>query len=65
MKEMCFETDGIRVRVIQVHTVVLGTGAAGYNAADCLYDEGQRDVALVTEGVCCGTSRNTGSDKQT
>ncbi|MBQ3551015.1 MAG: FAD-binding protein [Clostridia bacterium] len=44
--------------------IVIGTGAAGYNAA-CRLKELGVDVAIVTEGVNCGTSRNTGSDKQT
>lgn len=47
------------------HTLVIGTGCAGYNAADKLYDLGVRDIAIVTEGRFMGTSRNTGSDKQT
>lgn len=44
--------------------LVIGTGAAGYNAA-CRLKEFGVNVAIVTEGVNCGTSRNTGSDKQT
>ncbi|NLV58339.1 MAG: FAD-binding protein [Clostridiales bacterium] len=48
-----------------LNTVVVGTGAAGYNAADRLFQYGQRDIAIVTENVLAGTSRNTGSDKQT
>lgn len=44
--------------------VVIGTGAAGYNAA-CRLKQFGKQVAMVTEGVNCGTSRNTGSDKQT
>jgi len=44
--------------------IVIGTGAAGYNAA-CRLKEFGVNVAIVTEGVDCGTSRNTGSDKQT
>ena len=47
------------------HTLIIGTGCAGYNAADKLYDLGIRDIAIVTEGRFMGTSRNTGSDKQT
>ena len=47
------------------NTIVIGTGCAGYNAADKLYDLGVRDIAIVTEGRYMGTSRNTGSDKQT
>lgn len=46
------------------HTVVVGSGCAGLNAADCLAALGC-DVLLITEGMHCGTSRNTGSDKQT
>lgn len=44
--------------------IVIGTGAAGYNAAIRLKQFGV-NVAIVTEGINCGTSRNTGSDKQT
>ena len=47
------------------HTLIIGTGCSGYNAADKLYDLGIRDIAIVTEGRFMGTSRNTGSDKQT
>ncbi len=47
------------------HTLIIGTGCAGYNAADKLYDLGMRDIAILTEGRFMGTSRNTGSDKQT
>ncbi len=44
--------------------IVIGSGAAGYNAAIriCM---GGKSVAIVTEGINTGTSRNTGSDKQT
>ena len=45
--------------------VVVGSGAAGYNAAIRILQEGKKQVLLVTEGISCGTSRNTGSDKQT
>ena len=44
--------------------IVIGTGAAGYNAA-CRLKQFGKNVAIVTEAVGCGTSRNTGSDKQT
>lgn len=46
-------------------TVVVGSGAAGFNAAERLYQLGVSSVAVVTEGINDGTSRNTGSDKQT
>ena len=53
------------IRVYSLNTVVVGTGAAGFNAADRLVGYGQRDITIVTEGINVGTSRNTGSDKQT
>ena len=46
-------------------TVIIGSGAAGYSAADRLFRLGHTSIAIVTEGREMGTSRNTGSDKQT
>lgn len=57
--------NGINVDVYSLNTVIVGTGCAGFNAADSLYSLGQKDIAIVTEGIKMGTSRNTGSDKQT
>src|SRR5512136_964809 len=48
-----------------VHTLVIGSGAAGLNAAVQLRANGVEDVMIVTEGLHKGTSINTGSDKQT
>lgn len=45
--------------------LVIGSGCAGLNAADTLHTLGYTNIALVTEGMNMGTSRNTGSDKQT
>ena len=45
--------------------LIIGSGAAAYGAADRLYREGITDIAVVTENRLSGTSRNTGSDKQT
>ncbi len=45
--------------------IVIGSGCAGLNCADWLKDFGVDKVAVVTEGINKGTSRNTGSDKQT
>lgn len=47
------------------NTLIIGSGCAGYNAAVRLYDLGITDLAILTEGKQKGTSRNTGSDKQT
>lgn len=56
---------GQAVRITSCNTLVVGTGAAGYAAACRTCEEGQRDVLILTEGIKSGTSRNTGSDKQT
>jgi succinate dehydrogenase/fumarate reductase flavoprotein subunit len=53
------------VAVTKVHTLVIGSGAAGLNAAVQLRNQGVEDVLIVTEGLKMGTSINTGSDKQT
>lgn len=45
--------------------IIIGSGCAGLNTADCLYENGVKNIAVVTEGLKMGTSRNTGSDKQT
>jgi succinate dehydrogenase/fumarate reductase flavoprotein subunit len=50
---------------LSVNTAIIGSGAAGLNAALRLFDLGQKDIAIFTEGINMGTSRNTGSDKQT
>lgn len=57
--------NGTEIPLIQVETAVVGSGCAGWNAIDWLYDLGERDIVLITEGTDMGTSRNTGSDKQT
>ena len=65
MEETRMTLRGKAFRLILLDTAVVGTGCAGYNAADSLYDLGRTDTAIFTEGIGCGTSRNTGSDKQT
>jgi succinate dehydrogenase/fumarate reductase flavoprotein subunit len=59
------EINGYEIAVFSYNTVIVGTGAAGFNAANRLYGYGQRDIAMVTDHILAGTSRNTGSDKQT
>lgn len=59
------EIDGRPIPVVTANTVVVGTGAAGYCAADRLVMLGQRDVVMVTDKRRAGASRNAGSDKQT
>jgi succinate dehydrogenase/fumarate reductase flavoprotein subunit len=48
-----------------VHTLILGSGAAGLNTALQLKSLGVDDILILTEGLDQGTSINTGSDKQT
>ncbi|MDI9470180.1 MAG: FAD-binding protein [Bacillota bacterium] len=57
--------DGRELPLLQPSAVVVGSGAAGYNAVNQLARLGVPDPLLVTEGREWGTSRNTGSDKQT
>ena len=65
MQETYTSICGINVKKITLDALVIGTGAAGYNAAIRLDKYGVSDLAMVTEGINMGTSRNTGSDKQT
>jgi len=53
------------VAVYRYNTVIVGSGAAGLAAANELSRGGHASFCLVTEGMNMGTSRNTGSDKQT
>ena len=65
MNETRTVLGGQSYRTVSLNTVVIGSGAAGFNAALRLHSLGVTDCAIVTEGVKMGTSRNTGSDKQT
>ncbi|MFA6504623.1 MAG: FAD-binding protein [Treponemataceae bacterium] len=65
MEESTLVLGGRSMRFARCGTVVVGSGAAGFNAASRLHAFGERDLCLVTEHVNAGTSRNTGSDKQT
>jgi len=56
---------GARFPLISLNTLIVGSGAAALNAAVCLYDQGQHDIAIATECFGGGTSNNAGSDKQT
>ena len=65
MTDNVLKIAGKEIPVTALSTVVVGSGAAGYNAVLRLSEYGETDIALLTEGVTAGTSRNTGSDKQT
>lgn len=55
----------MKIRELKIENIVIGTGAAGFQAALRLYQNGEKDLAILAEDVNAGTSRNTGSDKQT
>ncbi|MBC7186927.1 MAG: FAD-binding protein [Calditrichaeota bacterium] len=65
MRKSEVEIGGVRFPVYCCNTLVIGSGAAGLNAAVTLVDKGQTDVLIVTDRWGGGTSNNTGSDKQT
>ena len=65
MKQTTMVCGDKNIKCITSGVVVVGSGAAGFAAALRLWRLGVRDVAIITEGVLLGTSRNTGSDKQT
>ncbi|KPU44520.1 succinate dehydrogenase flavoprotein subunit [Oxobacter pfennigii] len=65
MKHDTVNISGLELDVYSLNTVVVGSGAAGFNAASRLHSLNQTDIAIVTEHINAGTSRNTGSDKQT
>ncbi len=53
------------MEITAYHSLIVGSGAAGLNAALQLHRRGIEDIAIITEGLQRGTSINTGSDKQT
>ena len=57
--------NNIKFKVYSYDSIVIGTGCAGYNCAIRIREAEKKSVAIVTEGINMGTSRNTGSDKQT
>ncbi|MCW4019720.1 MAG: FAD-binding protein [Candidatus Bathyarchaeota archaeon] len=65
MEKGTVNVKGLEIPVYSLNTVILGSGAAGLNCAIHLLMNGQKNIAVVTEDVMAGTSRNTGSDKQT
>lgn len=57
--------QGNEYPLIQLKVLVIGSGAAGLNAAVQLYERGIESVAILTDKWGGGTSNNAGSDKQT
>jgi len=65
MKKGRARIGGRTFPVRSLNTVVVGSGAAGLNAAVRLHEYGQTDVAVVTSRLGTGASAESGSDKQT
>ncbi|MCL2298764.1 MAG: FAD-binding protein [Firmicutes bacterium] len=65
MTKTWIDSHGLRLPLYSLDTLVIGSGCAGYNAADWLNDLGREDIAVLSDGKNRGTSRNAGSDKQT
>jgi len=65
MKSSSIDVNGASIPLTTVHTLVVGSGASGLNAAVQLRANGIEDVLILSEGLDMGTSINTGSDKQT
>lgn len=55
----------MKIQELRIENIVVGTGAAGFQAALRLQQNGETDLAMIAENINAGTSRNTGSDKQT
>ncbi|MDR2535336.1 MAG: FAD-binding protein [Treponema sp.] len=65
MKKLQFLEKQVEVIQPVFDALIVGTGAAGYNGAVHLHSKGVQNFAILTENRLGGTSRNTGSDKQT
>jgi len=65
MKKSTIEVDEKKFPLYSLNTLIIGSGAAGLNAALSLHEFGQEDIAIVTDRWGGGTSNNAGSDKQT
>ncbi|HET6456559.1 MAG TPA: FAD-binding protein, partial [Armatimonadota bacterium] len=57
--------DKLSLPVIRTGTIIVGSGAAGLNCAERLFDMGVRDILIITSHLHGGTSYCSGSDKQT
>lgn len=49
MENEIFRVGNDTARVYRCNTAVVGSGAAGFNAADRLWKLGQHDILLITE----------------
>ena len=64
MENEIFRAGNYTAKVVRCNTAIVGSGAAGFNAADRLWQLGQHDIVLVTESAApaatlAATSRPT------
>ncbi len=64
MEHILRTLHGQEVAIYTLNTLVVGSGAAGCNAAHTLYTLGQTDIAILTKGMDGGTSMESCADKQ-
>ena len=65
MNQTTTRINDLDIPTITTGTVVVGTGSAGYCAADRLLMGGVSDLIVIADKIRAGASRNAGSDKQT
>ena len=67
MENEIFRAGNYTAKVVRCNTAIVGSGYDHLKPfrSDRLWQLGQHDIVLVTENRVGGTSRNTGSDKQT
>lgn len=58
-------SNNIQADLYKCDVLIVGSGAAGLNCADRLFDAGITDIAILTTDLYGGTSYRSGSDKQT
>ena len=51
MDKRTVNLEGIDFDIYSLNTIIVGTGAAGFNAADALHSLGQHDIAILTKAL--------------
>lgn len=65
MEKKQVKLNNISADFYRCHTLIVGSGAAGLNCAERLFNSGIKDVVIITSDAHGGTSYRSGSDKQT
>ena len=59
------EFNEVNIPVYTFDTIIVGSGAAGLGAANSLLSMGHGNIAVITESMKSGTSKNSGANNQT